>query len=52
MLPGHLAAEDGAAMEGDNAGEVLPGTKPIDAALAELKRLAGVVVAPPAKASK
>ncbi|MFN3703783.1 S41 family peptidase [Thermomonas sp.] len=52
VLPGHLAAEDGAAMEGDNAGEVLPGTKPIDAALAELKRLAGVVVAPPAKASK
>ncbi len=52
VLPGHLAAEDGAAMEGDNAGEVLPGTKPIDAALAELKRLAGVVVAPPAKARK
>jgi len=50
VLPGHLAAEAGAAMEGDNAGEVLPGTKPIDAALVELKRLAGVAVAPPAKA--
>ena len=50
VLPGHLAAEAGAAMEGDNAGEVLSGTKPIDAALVELKRLAGVAVAPPAKA--
>lgn len=41
VLPGHLAAESGA-MEGDNAGEVLPGTKPIEAALAELKRMAGM----------
>ena len=38
-LPGHLAAEAGA-MEGDNAGEVLPGGKPIDAALLELKKMA------------
>ena len=29
-------------MEGDNAGEVLPGQKPIDAALLELKKMAGV----------
>lgn len=43
-LPNHLAAEPGA-QEGDNAGEVLPGAKPMDAALAELKTLAGVVVA-------
>ncbi len=44
VLPGHLAAESGA-MEGDNAGEVLPGTKPIEAALAELKRMAGIATA-------
>jgi carboxyl-terminal processing protease len=42
-LPGHLAAEPGA-MEGDNAGEVLPGTQPIDVALLELKKRAGVNV--------
>ena len=41
-LPGHLAAESGA-QEGDNAGEVLPGTKPVDAALLVLKRMAGGV---------
>ena len=35
-------------MEGDNAGEVLPGQKPIDAALLELKMLAGVGMAPAA----
>lgn len=46
-LPGHLAAEAGA-MEGDNAGEVLPGRKPIDAALLELKKMA----APAADAPK
>lgn len=40
-LPGHLAAENGA-MEGDNAGEVLPGQAPIAAALRELKTMAGV----------
>lgn len=45
VLPGHLAAETGA-MEGDNAGEVLPGAKPIEAALAELKRVAGIATAP------
>ncbi len=44
-LPGHLAAEAGA-MEGDNAGEVLPGQKPIDAALGELKAMAGVAPVP------
>ena len=44
VLPGHLAAEAGA-MEGDNAGEVLPGAKPIEAALAELKRMAGIAMA-------
>lgn len=38
VLPGHLASEAGA-MEGDNAGEVLPGETPIAAALAELKRM-------------
>lgn len=43
-LPGHLAAEAGA-LEGDNAGEVLPGTAPITAALRELKAMAGVPVA-------
>ena len=43
-LPRHLAGET--PMEGDNAGEVLPGQKPIDAALMELKRLAGVAAAP------
>lgn len=44
VLPGHLAAEAGA-MEGDNAGEVLPGAKPIEAALAELKKMAGAAAA-------
>ena len=43
-LPRHLAGET--PMEGDNAGEVLPGQKPIDAALMELKKLAGVAAAP------
>ena len=42
-LPRHLEAED--MLEGDNAGEVLAGQKPIDAALAELKRMAGVPAA-------
>jgi carboxyl-terminal processing protease len=46
-LPGHLAAEAGA-MEGDNAGEVLPGKQPIDAALLELKKLAGIKIETPA----
>ena len=48
VLPGHLAAETGA-MEGDNAGEVLPGVKPIEAALAELKRMAGIATTPKPK---
>ena len=48
VLPGHLAAETGA-MEGDNAGEVLPGAKPIEAALAELKRMAGIATTPKPK---
>ena len=47
-LPRHLAGE-AKVMEGDNAGEVLPGQKPIDAALLELKKLAGVAVPVAAK---
>ncbi len=43
-LPRHLQGE-GEAFEGDNAGDVLPGPKPIDAALLELKKMAGVAVA-------
>lgn len=41
-LPGHLQGEEEAAgkMAGENAGHVLPGDAPIQAALAELKRLA------------
>lgn len=50
-LPGHLAAEAGA-MEGDNAGDVLPGQKPIDAALRELKAMAGVAPPPVPAAAK
>jgi carboxyl-terminal processing protease len=46
-LPGHLAAEAGA-IEGDNAGEVLPGGKPIDAALLELKKMAAAGAPKPA----
>jgi carboxyl-terminal processing protease len=54
-LPGHLQGEgegEGEALEGDNAGDVLPGTKPIDAALLELKKMAGVAVAPAASPAK
>ncbi len=41
-LPGHLVGEEeGEPMAGENAGEVLPGNAPLEAALAELKRLAG-----------
>jgi carboxyl-terminal processing protease len=43
-LPRHLQGEQ--ALEGDNAGDVLPGQKPIDAALAELKKMAGVAATP------
>ena len=52
-LPRHLEGEEDA-FEGDNAGDVLPGQKPINAALLELKKLAGVAVAPAAvsKAAK
>jgi carboxyl-terminal processing protease len=39
-------------MEGDNAGEVLPGRKPIDAALLELKKMAGAAVDAPKPAAK
>lgn len=42
-LPRHLASEAGA-LEGDNAGDVLPGMKPVDAALLELKKLVGVAM--------
>ena len=45
VLPRHLASEAGA-VEGDNAGEVLPGQAPIEAALAELRRLAGQAAPP------
>ncbi len=45
-LPRHLRGE-GEMFEGDNAGDVLPGQVPITAALAELKKLAGVSVIPP-----
>lgn len=49
-LPGHLQGES-EIFEGDNAGDVLPGQAPITAALAELKKLAGVtLVSPPVKA--
>ena len=44
-LPRHLQGEG--VLEGDNAGDVLPGQKPIDAALLELKKMAGVAVAAP-----
>ena len=47
VLPGHLAAETDA-MEGDNAGEVLPGAKPLEAALIELRRMAGMPAPKPA----
>ncbi len=41
-LRGHLRGEEeGEPMAGENAGEVLPGEKPVEAALAELKRMAG-----------
>lgn len=43
-LPRHLQGE-GEAFEGDSAGDVLPGPKPIDAALLELKKMAGVASA-------
>ena len=47
-LPRHLEAEAKAEVfEGDDAGDVLPGQLPIDAALVELKKLAGVAVVPP-----
>ena len=49
VLPGHLAAETDA-MEGDNAGEVLPGNKPLEAALVELRRMAGMPAPHPARA--
>ena len=45
VLPGHLAAEAGA-MEGDNAGDVLAGQKHVQAALLELKKMAGTAVKP------
>jgi len=48
-LPRHLQGE-GEVLEGDNAGDVLPGQKPIDAALVELKKMAGVPVPAPTAA--
>jgi len=47
-LPRHLRVEAGA-LEGDNAGDVLPGQAPIASALLELKKMAGIAAAlPPA----
>jgi carboxyl-terminal processing protease len=46
-LPGHLRGDDEGA-EGYSAGEALDGDKPIDAALAELKKMAAAPVAPAA----
>ena len=40
-LPGHLLSEEEGAQPGDNAGEVLDGNAPIQAALAELKKQRG-----------
>ena len=40
---------DTEAMEGDNAGDVLPGQAPIASALLELKKMAGVAPKAPAK---
>lgn len=41
-LRGHLRGEEeGDAMAGENAGDVLPGEAPLNAALTELKRIAG-----------
>lgn len=49
-LPGHLRGEEeGEPMAGENAGAVLAGEAPIQAALAELKRMAGEAPALPAK---
>ena len=48
-LPRHLQGE--VVLEGDNAGDVLPGQKPIDAALRELKTMAGVVASAAAAGS-
>ena len=49
-LRGHLRGEEeGEPMAGENAGEVLPGDKPIEAALAELKRMAGDAPPPAVK---
>src|SRR5690606_13469033 len=47
-LPRHLQGED-EVIEGSNAGDVLPGQKPIAAALLELKKMAGVAAARPAQ---
>lgn len=46
-LPRHLQGES-EAFEGDNAGDVLPGQRPIEAALVELKKMAGVSTTAPA----
>lgn len=45
VLPGHLHGEE-EGDEGYQAGSPLPGDAPVDAALAELKSLAGVAAAP------
>jgi len=49
-LPGHLRGDE---EEGAVAGDVLPGEAPIQAALAELKKMrAGVATAPAAAATR
>ena len=50
-LPGHLRGDDEGA-EGYSAGEALDGDKPIDAALAELKKMAAAPAAAPAAISQ
>ena len=46
-LPGHLRGDDEADGDDDTGGEVLDGQAPLNAALAELKKMAGVAVPAP-----
>ncbi|MBS0216996.1 MAG: S41 family peptidase [Proteobacteria bacterium] len=45
-LPGHLRGDDETDGDDDTGGEVLEGQAPLNAALVELKRMAGVVASP------
>lgn len=49
VLPGHLRGDQEQLLEGSLAGDVLEGEAPIAAALAELKKMAGIALAPAAK---